>query len=230
MFIKKIFGVMLAAMLLILPQTVSAEKVDWFDRGFNFRNIRTVIVFDPTVAYGMNYGGSVDMRNMQDTYAQNARKLKCNVITEAQARQELGYQLGMNLNAMSYEQARQLIMQNAYRIADAWVTTNIDNLDHTYYVEPARTVWEQRRQTRVYRDSWGNRQEEVYYVQVPVTYPPRRVDRTSLQVTLEMREARNGSVIFTRKDVRDRDDYYAEKGMFGRITNSFFEDAGKKIR
>ncbi|MBQ7453867.1 MAG: hypothetical protein IJS69_02265, partial [Selenomonadaceae bacterium] len=68
------------------------------------------------------------------------------------------------------------------------------------------------------------------YVQVPVTYPPRRVDVSSIQMTLQMFEARNGSLIFARKDVRDREDYQAQKGMFGRITNSFFEDVGKKIR
>ena len=37
-------------------------------------------------------------------------------------------------------------------------------------------------------------------------------------------------MIFARKDVRDREDFQAQKGMFGRICNSFFEDFGKKIR
>ena len=230
MFIKKFFGLMLAAMLLVLPQTVSAEKTDWFDRSYNFRNIRTVIVFDTAFRPGTDYGGSIEARNLQDSFAQNSSKLKCNVLTEAEARRELAYRLGINFNMMSYEQSRQVIMQNAYQIADAWVTGVVDNLDHSYYVQPARTVWEQRRETRKYYDRWGNRREETYYVQVPVTYPPRRVDTTSIQMTLEMYEARNGALIFARKDVRDREDYHAEKGMFGRIANSFFEDVGKKIR
>lgn len=230
MLIKKIFGVMLLLTIFVLPQSVSAEKTDWTDRSFNFRNIRTVIVFDASYRSRFDYGGSVEARNMLDTYYQNSRKLKCRVITESEARQTIGYQLGMNLSAMSYEQSRQLIMQNAYRIADAWVTANVDSLDNTYYIEPARTVWEQKKESRVYYDAWGNRREESYYIQVPVTYPPRRVDVTSIQMTLKMFEARNGAVIFERKDVRDREDYQAQKGMFGRITNSFFEDAGKKIR
>ncbi len=230
MFIKKFFGLMLAAMLLVLPQTVSAEKTDWFDRSYNFHGIRTVIVFDAAFRPGTDYGGSIEARNLQDSFAQNSSKLKCNVLTEAEARRELAYRLGINFNMMSYEQSRQVIMQNAYQIADAWVTGVVDNLDHSYYVQPARTVWEQRRETRKYYDRWGNRREETYYVQVPVTYPPRRVDTTSIQMTLEMYEARNGALIFARKDVRDREDYHAEKGMFGRIANSFFEDVGKKIR
>lgn len=230
MFIKKIFGLILAAMLLVLPQSVSAEKTDWFDRGYNFRSIRTVIVFDAAFRPGTDYGGSIEARNLQDTYLQNSRKLKCNVLTEADARQELAYRLGINFNMMSYEQARQVIAQNAYQIADAWVTGIVDNLNHSYYIQPARTVWEQKRETRRYYDAWGNRHEETYYVQVPVTYPPRRVDTTSIQMTLELHEARGGALIFARKDVRDREDYHAESGMFGRITNSFFEDVGKKIR
>jgi hypothetical protein len=49
-------------------------------------------------------------------------------------------------------------------------------------------------------------------------------------MTMQVCEARNGEAVFARKDVRDRQDYQAQKGMFGRITNSFFEDVGKKIR
>lgn len=230
MFIKKFFGVILLLTILIAPQNVFAEKTDWYDRSFNFHGIRSLIVFDVTFVPGLDYGDSIELRNFQDTFVQNSRKLKCNVITEAQARQTLSYQLGMNLNAMPFEQARHIIIQNAYRIADGWVLSTVDNLANTYYIEPERTVWEQRRQTRRYHDAWGRWQEEVYYVQVPVTYPPRRVDTTSIQMTLQVYESRGGAMIFARKDVRDRQDYQAQDGMFGRITNSFFEDVGKKIR
>ena len=230
MFVRKFFGVVLLLTMLALPQTVSATKTDWFDRNFNFRAIRTVIVLDMTATPGLDYGGSLALRSMQGTFLNDSRKLKCNVISEQQARDMLSYQLGMNLNMLPLEQARHAIIQNAYRIADAWVVGNIDNLSNTYYVEPARTVWEQRKERRTYRDAWGNRQEETYYVQVPVTYPPRRVDVTAIQVSMELHEARGGAPIFTRRDVRDREDYQAQDGMFGRISNSFFEDVGKKMR
>lgn len=230
MLLKKFFGVILLLAMFALPQTVSAEKTDWFDRNFNFRNIRTVLVLDPTFSPGIDYGGSIEWRNLQDTYIQNAQKLRCTVINETQARNLIGYQVGMNLNAMSLDQARRIILENAPRIADAWVVGNVDSLANTYYIEPAHTVWEQKRETRYYYDAWGNRREETYYVQVPVTYPPRRVDVTSVQMTMQLFDARTGSMIFARKDVRDREDYQAQKGMLGRISNSFFEDVGKKIR
>lgn len=232
MFIKKFFGVLLLLAILALPQNVSATKDDWFDRNFYFRNIRSVIVFDVTTSPGVDYGGPVVMRNMQDTFVDSSRKLKCNVITEAQARQMIGYQIGMNLDSIAYSnpvQARQIIMQNAYRIADAWILGNVDALADTFYVEPERTVWEQKKETRVYYDRSGRRQEETYYIQVPVTYPPRRVDISTLAMTLQVFDARNGALVFARRDARDREEYQAQKGMYGRICHSFFEDVGKKI-
>ena len=65
--IKKFFGVILLLAIMSLSQVVSAEKTDWFDRNFNFRNIRTVIVFDLTTNQGSDYGGSIALRNMQGT-------------------------------------------------------------------------------------------------------------------------------------------------------------------
>ena len=230
MFIKKFFSVMILLVMFALPQTVSATKTDWYERNFNFRSIRTVIVFDITPVPGIDYGGSISLRSMQETFLSDSRKLKCNIISEAQARQMISYQLGMDLNSMPYEQARHIIIGNAYRIADAYVLATIDNLANTYYIEPARTVWEQKRETRTYYDAWGNYREEEYYVQVPVTYPPRRVDVTSIQATMQLYESRGGAMIFARKDVRDREDYQAQSGMFGRISNSFFEDVGKRMR
>ena len=234
MFFKKFFGVIVLLAIIALPQAVSAEKTDWFDRNFYFRNIRTVIVFDVTASYGTDYGGSIALRNMQDTFIQSARnQLRCNVISEAEARRTLGYQLGMNLESLAYsnpQQAHKIVEDNAYRIADAGIFGNVDTWANNFYIEPERTVWEQRRETRRYYDHYGNRREETYHIQVPVTHPPRRVDVSTIQMTLQVYETRNNTMIFARKDVRDRQDYQAQKGMFGRICNSFFEDFGKKIR
>ena len=233
MVIKKIFGVILLTALLALSPNVSAEKTDWADRNFYFKNVRNVILFDVTANPGLHYDNSIEMRNMQDTFLDNSKKLKCNVITEAQARQMVGYKIGMNLESLAYSnpaQARQIIMQNAAAIADAWITANVDNLENSYYIEPEHTVWEQKKATRIKQDRSGKRYEETYYIQVPVTYPPRRVDTTTLNMTLQVYEARNGALIFARKDARDRKDNQAQKGMFGRITKDFFEDFGKKIK
>ena len=230
---RKIIILLLVMAIFSASSSVFAEKTDWTDRNYYFGNIRKVIVFDMTVNRGLDYGGEVVLRNIQDVFVQNARKMKCEVITEAQAYRTLSYQLGMDLDRLAYSnplQARQIVMQNAYRIADAWVVANVDNIANTYYIEPERTVWESRTERRRYYDRHGNKREETYTIQVPVTYPPRRVDISTLEMTLQLYEARHGQMIFARRDVRDRNDYRAQLGMYGRITNSFFEDIGKKIR
>ena len=234
MVIKKILGALLLLTVLALPQSVFAEKTDWTDRNFSFRSIRTVIVLDATVSPGVDVGGQIGVLNIQDRFRQDAGKLPCRLISEAQARQIIGQQLRMNLDSLSITnpmQARQIVMQNAYNIgADAWVFCNVDAWGNQTYIEPERTVWENRRQTRTYYDQWGRRHEESYTTQVPVTYPPRRIDISTVQVTLQAYDSRTGAMIFARKDVRDREDYSAQVGMFGRISNSFFEDLAKKIR
>ena len=234
MFIKKIFGALLLLAILTLPQNVFAEKTDYTDRNYYFRNIRAVIVLDATVSPGVDVGGTIAVLNIQEKFREDAfKKLNCRIYTEAQARQLLSAQVGMNLEALAYSnplQARQIVQQNAYQIADAWIFANVDAWGNTTYIEPERTVWESRRETRRYYDRWGQLREESYNVQVPVTYPPRRVDISTVQVSLQVYDARTGAMVFARKDVRDREDYSAQSGMFGRISNSFYEDLAKKIR
>ena len=234
MIIKKIFGALLLLAVLALPQNVFAEKTDYTDRNYYFRNIRTVIVLDATISPGVDVGGNIAVINIQETFRQDAqRRLRCRIYTEAQARQILSAQVGMNLEALAYSnpvQARQIVQQNAYQIADAWIFANVDAWGNTTYIEPERTSWENRRETRRYYDRWGRLREESYYVQVPVTIPPRRVDISTVQVSMQVYDARTGAMVFGRKDVRDREDYSAQSGMFGRISNSFYEDLAKKIR
>ena len=234
MVIKKIFGALLLLAVLALPQNVFAEKTDWTDRNFYFRNIRTIIVLDATVSPGVDVGGNIAVLSIQEKFRDDAyKRLSCRVITESQARQMIGGHVRMNLEALAMSnpvQARQIVLQNAYVIADAWAYANVDAWGNTTYIEPERTVWENRRETRRYYDQWGRLREESYNVQVPVTYPPRRVDVSTVQVSLQVYDARTGAMVFARKDVRDREDYSAQSGMFGRISNSFFEDLAKKIR
>lgn len=231
--LKKLFGAILLVTMLSLPLTASATKDDYYDRNYNFRAIRNVLVFDAIVTLGMDYGGQAGLNSLQNTFMQNARKLHCNVITEAQARQMLSWQLGTDLNALNVAnsmQARLIISQNAARICDAWIIGNIDNIANISYVKPGYTSWETRREKRIVYDAWGNRREEIYEIQVPVNHPPQRVDVSGIQMTIQVFDSRSGVLIFSRKDMRDREDYQAQGGMYGRICNSFFEDLDRKIR
>jgi len=101
--------------------------------------------------------------------------------------------------------------------------------ENSYYIQPERTVWEQKRVDRSYRDRNGRWVNDYYYITVPVTYPPRRVDVSTLNMSFEVFDARTGKMIFGREDDRDREDYEAQDGMYERICKSFFGDFGDKL-
>ena len=211
--IKKIFGVMFLLACLILPQTVSAEKTDFKDKYYNFRSVRRVVLMNISSNINFHNRGNMFIQKLRSTYYDNSRKLKCDVITENEAHQIPGY-----------------IEKNLSSIADLYIQCEIKDWSDDYYIVPERTVWEEKKMYRTVRDRNGNKYEEAYYVTVPVTYPPRRVDISKVSVTFEVYDARTGSLVFGREDVRDREDKNAQDGMYGRICNSFFQDLGKLIK
>jgi hypothetical protein len=211
--IKKIFGVMFLLACVILPQTVSAEKRDWKDNYYNFRGIRRVLLLDLTSDVSLRGNGNIFVNKLYTTYYDNARRLKCEVIRDDQRGR------GHSFDPRIYEQ-----------MADAVIRCNIKDWSDEYYIIPEHTEWEQKKMYRKVRDMWGNWIEESYYVTVPVTYPPRRVDISKVSVSFEVYDTRTGQMIFGRDDVRDREDRNAQDGMYGRICNSFFQDLSKLIK
>lgn len=215
---KVLMKIFLCALMILIPQIVSAEKTDWQDNSFNFKAVKRIVLFNVTSAVDLNsYGGAVQYK-IQGDYIDKAKKSRCMIITEEQAKQMLGVT------------GRDAIKQNISSIADAWVECKIKNWKDSYYVIPARTVWEDKKMTRKHRNSDGSTWEETYYITVPVTYPPRRVDVSDITVTFEVFSAITRNPIFVRDDVRSREDAQAQKNMFGRMCNSFFEDFGKKVK
>lgn len=209
--VKKILGIIFLLACIILPQTVSAEKKDYKDKNFNFRNVRRVVLLNVSSNINFNERGSVFVQRLRNTYYDNSRKLKCQVLTEDEARRMAG-------------------SSNFSGIADLCILCDIRDWSDDYYVVPERTSWEEKKMYRTVRDRDGRRHEESYYQTVPVTYPPYRVDVSKIAVNFEVYDTRTGKMVFGREDVRDRNDKTAQDGMYGRICNSFFEDLAKLIQ
>ena len=222
-FSKIIFCVFLLPIIFLLPQTVHAEKTDWADDSFNFKSIKRIVLLDVTANVNFNSMGATAYK-IQSDYQGKASKTKCTIITENQAKQILG------LNSANESSVREAIKNNITSIADAWVECDIPIWKDSYYIVPEQTVWESRKMSRWHRRSDGSSWEETYYITVPVTYPPRRVDVSDISATFKVFDAKTGKVIFIRDDVRNREDASAQKDMFGRMCNSFFEDFRKKMK
>ena len=211
--IKKIFGVMLIFAFVILPQNVSAEKHDWKDNSYNFRDVRKVVLTEITSNANFDGMSNIFLQRIYSTYYDNSKKLKCEVITSDQNRQ-------------SYKMADPRAFS---QIADLLILCNIRDWSDDYYIVPEKTTWETKKMYRnVKRD--GKWIEESYDVAVPVTHPPYRVDVSKIAVTFEVYDTRTGQMVFGREDVRDREDRNAQDGMYGRICSSFFQDSNKLMK
>lgn len=218
--LRNIFGVFLLLAFILFPQMVSAEKTDWKDSNYNFKRVKTVVILNLHNDADLSSVSRAVQMKVDDDYAKNSKKLKCEVLTEDQARRMLGMQ-----NA-----SREALKNSLGQIADLWIEGNIHLWKSSYHIVPARTVWESQKRTRRVRDRWGDWYEETYYESVPVTYPPYRVDTSDIISIFEVYDAKTGKLVFTREDNRSRDDENAQKDMFGRMCNSFFEDFAGKIR
>lgn len=208
---KKIFGVIFLLACIILPQNVSAEKKDWKDNNYYFKGVRRVVLMNISSHINFNNRGSVFIQKLRSTFYDDARKLKCQVLTEDEARRLAG-------------------SSDFSSVADLYIQCDIKDWSDDYYIVPERTVWERKKMYRTVRDRNGNRYEEEYYTTVPVTYPPYRVDVSKIAVGFEVYDTQTGKMVFGRDDVRDRNDKSAQDGMYGRICNSFFQDFGKLIK
>ena len=157
-------------------QNVSAEKNDWSDRSFNFKNVKKVLILNVEVPENAARGGEIFIRKLSDKYFEGTKKLKIQVIGEDMAKKILAANKNINFDSMSQKAAQDVLRQNISEIADAWIDCKIKVWKDDYYIIPERTVWENRRMTRRIRDRDGNWIDDTYYITVPVTYPPRRVD------------------------------------------------------
>lgn len=200
-FFTRIVGGIFLLAIFFLPQNVFAEKSDWSDKDYNFKAVKKVFLTGVESDVNLSDKGNVFKQRLISDYVSSAKKLKCEVVTEGNSQD-----------------------------ADLRVVCRIKNWADSYYIEPEHTVWEEKRRTRKKKNSNGEWAEETYYVTVPVTYPPRRVDVSDISVSFEVYDTRTGKMVFGRDDVRNRKDARAQQGMFGRICNSFFEDLGKKIK
>ena len=228
---RAVFALLLGVWLALLPQAASAEKTDWKDKSYDFSRVRRILVYDLDFA-GTEFSSSMKEHKYQQDFMEYAKKLGCEVLTYEQAWRRVSLALGVDLDKMAAanaDQAMTLFQDNLTRVADAYINSRVLKWENNYYIEPERTVWEQKRVDRSYRDKNGRWVNDYYYITVPVTYPPRRVDYSRLNMSFEVYDAKTGKMIFGREDARDREGYGEHDGMYERICKAFFSEFGDKL-
>ena len=195
----------------ILPQTVSAAKKDWQENSYNFSNVRRIFLMKPTSNADLLIGNSDLINRLYSVYQENAKYSKCEIVTENQTNQSND-------------------LKNFSQVADLVIKCNIKEWSENSKVVPERTTWEQKEMSRRVRDSDGDWTEETYEVTVPVVQPPYRVEVSKIEVLFEVYDTKTGNLVFTRRDVRDREEKNSQDGMFRRLCYQFFQDLGKIIK
>ena len=114
--------------------------------------------------------------------------------------------------------------------ADVIVETEILRWSDGKYVRPEYTTWEQRKQHRERRHSDGSKWTETYYITVPVVHPAVTIYTSTVRVRFDVYDAQTNTLIVSRDEERTRESEDAHRGMFGRITKSFFDDLAKKVK
>ncbi len=225
-------GVLLLGIwLAMLPRAALAEKTDWKDKSYDFSRVRRVLVYDVDLS-AASFNSDLKAHKYASDFPEYAKKLGCEVLTEEEARRRISLAIGVDLDTVAKtdpDKAQALFAENLSRVADAYVKSRVLKWENSYYIQPEHTEWEQKRVDRSYRDRNGHWVNDYYYITVPVTYPPRRVDVSTLNMSFEAYDAKTGKMIFGREDDRDRQDYDAQDGMYERICKSFFGDFGNKL-
>ncbi len=225
------FVLLLGVWLALLPQAASAEKTDWKDKSYDFSRVQRVLVCDVDLS-AANFSSDLKTRKYASDFLEYAKKLGREVLTEDQAWRRISLAIGVDLEALSKtdpDKAQSLVMDNLSKAVDVYISSRVLKWENSYYIQPEHTEWEQKRVDRSYRDRNGRWVNDYYYITVPVTYPARRVDVSTLNMSFEAYDAKTGQMIFGREDDRDRQDYEAQDGMYERICKSFFGDFGDKL-
>ena len=219
--IKKFFGAIL--LLIIFSQNVSAERIDRVDEQFDFQSIHRVIVLDATVGDNLSYGGMVGLRGLQNTFRDvctNTLNRDCVVYSEFAAMQILGENLKINLLRLSIDdslKAREILMKNAWRIADAYIFGEVNSWGGDTY---------RANENAEYRDV--QRGKDV--VPVAENYLPSSTDVAAIGMTLRVYSAEDGAIIFERKEIRARRSDESQKNLFAAICTDFASDVAARIR
>ncbi len=198
-------------LLMMLSLTAYAEKVDWKDNTYDFSRVQRALIYDVVFTDTSEISSDLTLQVLQDEYQKNAARPKYQVVRE--------------------DLAARLSPEDPVAAADVYVKAELMKWHDDSYVKPGYTSWEQKEIKRTIRDSDGFARTESYYITVPVEHPPVRVYTSTVRVKFDVYDSKTGNRILARDESRVRDDsYQGQKGIFGRICKSFFDDFGKKIK
>ena len=233
--LKKIFAALLIVTALTLPQNVSAQE-DWTAASYDFRNIKSIIILDATINPYIDYGGMIGLRGLQNNFwsscSEQLRPI-CTVYSEEQAQQIIGEAIGVNFERLSLDnpmKARQLVIDNAWRVADAYILGIVETWGGSNYVAPSDVDFKQVIEHRVYYNTDGT-VEQVDNPKIPaeVSYRAQSSDVAAIGMIMRLCLAKDKAIVFERFDMRQRPADVSQMDLFDNMSAAFANDVAAKI-
>lgn len=233
--IKKIFAALLIVTALTLPQNVSAQE-DWTAANYDFRNIKSIIILDATINPYIDYGGMIGLRGLQNNFwsscSEQLRPI-CKIYSEEQAQQIIGEAIGVNFERLSLDnpmKARQLVIDNAWRVADAYILGIVETWGGSNYVAPSDVDFKQVIEHRVYYNTDGT-VEQVDNPKIPaeVSYRAQSSDVAAIGMIMRLCLAKDRAIVFERFDMRQRPADVSQMDLFDNMSAAFANDVAAKI-
>lgn len=195
----------------VFAMPVSAEKADWSDKSYDFTKVHRALVYDMTFEEDSGLDSDLMEQVLQEEYLKNANRPSYTVIRP--------------------EKAKVLSPENPQSAADVYVTARLITWESSSYVKQEYTTWESRTSKRKKKHSDGSQTEETYEYTVPVYHPARLAYTSTVRLRFEVFDAKTGERVMARDELRERDNSKdGQQGIFGRISKSFFDDLGKKLK
>ncbi|MBP3721673.1 MAG: hypothetical protein J6I62_00270 [Selenomonadaceae bacterium] len=207
---RNIYKILLTATLAFafIFNAANAEKTNWEDKTYNFKKAQKVIVYGFVNRDEKEFNDDVMLEVLKEEYWKQAKNFKNYTLIEGVGTPEVG---------------------KPVEGADLYIVSDLLDWHDDQYTRPGYTSWETRRNTRKVRLPDGSSYDEEYTTSVPVHHPPYTVYTSTVRMRFSVFDAKTGKRVLARDDNRDRDDKKAQKGMFGRIVHSFFEDFNDKL-
>lgn len=234
--LKNFFAALLIVTVLTLPQSVLAAQEDWTAANYDFRNIKSIIILDATINPYIDYGGMIGLRGLQNNFLSScSEQLRptCTVYSETQAQQIIGEAIGVNFERLSLDdpmKARELVIANAWRVADAYILGIVETWGGSNYVAPSDVDFNQVISHRVYYNTDGT-VEQVDNPKIPaeVRYRAQSSDVAAIGMIMRLCLAKDRAIVFERFDMRERPADVSQMDLFDDMSAAFANDVAAKI-
>ncbi len=207
----KSWWLLLWCVLVLFPLTASAEKVNWVDETYDFSKIQKALVYDITLTDTAEMDNDLIEQVIKEEYLKNAARPKYRLIRA--------------------DKAAVLSPGDPKAAADIYITAELLKWHDDSYVKSPYTSWETRTSTRRVQRPNGTWYEEKYDTTVPVYHPAEVIYTSTVRIRFEVFDSKTGKRVMARDELRERDhSRHGQEGIFGRISKSFYDDLGKKLK